>query len=141
MQVSRYHAQLERYYAVFAPSQVHVSLFDDLKRDALGMVQDVYRFVGVDSGFAPDFDTPHAIGGLPASRMVERLLTNRAVGAVIKPLLPMNAANWIRRMRARNLKKAPPLPPELKRELTTRIFRDEIERTARLIGRSLDHWL
>ena len=63
------------------------------------------------------------------------------VGAVIKPLLPMNAANWIRRMRARNLKKAPPLPPELRRELTTRIFRDEIERTARLIGRSLDHWL
>jgi len=141
MQVSRYHAQLERYYAVFARSQVHVSLFDDLKRDALDMVQDVYRFIGVDSNFAPDFDTPHAIGGLPASRVVERLLTNRAVAAVIKPLLPMNAANWIRRMRARNLKKAPALPPELRRELTTRIFRDEIERTGRLIGRTLDHWL
>jgi hypothetical protein len=141
MQVSRYHAQLERYYSAFPRSQIHVSLFDDLKRDALGMVQDVYRFVGVGSDFAPDFDTPHAIGGLPASRLVERLLTNRAVGAVIKPLLPMKAANWVRRMRARNLKKAPSLPVELKRELTGRIFRDEIERTGRLIGRSLDHWL
>lgn len=141
MQVSRYHAQLERYYAAFPRSQIHVSLFDDLKRDALGMVQDVYRFVGVGPDFAPDFDTPHAIGGLPASRLVERLLTNRAVGSVIKPLLPMKAANWVRRMRARNLKKAPSLPPALKRELTARIFRDEIERTARLIGRSLDHWL
>jgi sulfotransferase family protein len=141
MQVSRYHAQLERYYAAFPRTHIHVSLFDDLRHDALGMVQEVYRFVGVDPAFAPDFDTPHAIGGLPARRWLERVLTNRAVGAVVKPILPMGAANWVRRMRARNLKKAPPLPADLRRELTTRIFRDEIERTGRLIGRSLDHWL
>jgi hypothetical protein len=141
MQVSRYHAQLERYYAAFPRTHIHVSLFDDLKRDALGMVQDVYRFIGVDPAFAPDFDTPHAIGGLPARRWLERMLTHRAVGAVMKPILPMGAANWVRRMRARNLKKAPPLPADLRRELTTRIFRDEIERTGRLIGRSLTHWL
>jgi hypothetical protein len=141
MQVSRYHAQLERYYAAFPRTHIHVSLFDDLRHDALGMVQEVYRFVGVDPTFAPDFDTPHAIGGLPARRWLERVLTNRAVGAVVKPILPMGAANWVRRMRARNLKKAPPLPAELRRELTSRIFRDEIERTGRLIGRSLDHWL
>jgi hypothetical protein len=141
MQVSRYHAQLERYYAAFPRTHIHVSLFDHLRHDALGMVQGVYRFVGVDPAFAPDFDTPHAIGGLPARRWLERVLTNRAVGAVVKPVLPMGAANWVRRMRARNLKKAPPLPAELRRELTARIFRDEIERTGRLIGRSLDHWL
>jgi sulfotransferase family protein len=141
IEVSRYHAQLERYYGAFPRSQIHVALFDDLKRDALGMVQAVYRFVGVDAGFAPDFDTPHAIGGLPASRLLERMLTNRVVGAAVKPLLPMKAANWVRRMRARNLKKPPSLPPALRRELTARLFRDEIERTSRLIGRSLDHWL
>jgi hypothetical protein len=141
MQVSRYHAQLERYYAAFPRTHIHVSLFDDLRHDALAMVQEVYRFIGVDPAFAPDFDTPHAIGGLPARRWLERMLTNRAVGAVMKPILPMGAANWVRRMRARNLKKAPSLPADLRRELTTRIFRDEIERTGRLIGRSLDHWL
>jgi hypothetical protein len=141
MQVSRYHGQLERYYAAFPRSQIHVALFDDLKRDALAMVQQVYRFVGVAPDFAPDFDTPHAIGGLPASRLLERVLTNRVVGAVVKPLLPITAANWVRRMRARNLKKPPSLPKELQRELTARLFRDDIERTARLIGRSLDHWL
>jgi hypothetical protein len=141
MQVSRYHGQLERYFAAFPRSQIHVSLFDDLRRNSLGLVQDVYRFIEVDPGFAPDFDTPHAIGGLPASRLLEGLLTTRAVRTVIKPLLPTGAANWVRRMRARNLKKAPPLPPELKRELTSRCFRDDINRTAELIGRSLDHWL
>jgi hypothetical protein len=44
-------------------------------------------------------------------------------------------------MRARNLKKPPALPPDLKRELTDRLFRDDIHRTAEAIGRSLDHWL
>ena len=141
MQVSRYHGQLERYYAAFPRAQIHVALFDDLKRNALGMVQDVYRFVGVDPAFAPDFETPHAIGGLPASRLLERLMTNRAVGSLVKPLLPGRAANWVRRMRARNLQKAPPLPPELRRELTARVFRDDIQRTGDLIGRSLTHWL
>jgi hypothetical protein len=141
MQVSRYHGQLERYYAAFPRAQIHVALFDDLKRNALGMVQDVYRFVGVDPAFAPDFETPHAIGGLPASRLLERLMTNRAVGSIVKPLLPGKAANWVRRMRARNLQKPAALPPELRRELTARIFRDDIERTGHLIGRSLTHWL
>ena len=141
IEVSRYHPQIERYYAAFPRSHIHVSLFDDLRRDALGLVQDVYRFVGVDAGFAPDFKTPHAIGGLPASRLLEGLLTNRSVGSVIKPLLPMGAANWVRRMRARNLKKAPALPSDLKRELTDRLFRDDIQRTAAAIGRNLDHWL
>jgi hypothetical protein len=141
MQVSRYHAQIERYYAAFPRSQIHVSLFDDLRRDVVGLVQGVYRFIGVDPGFVPDVQTPHAIGGLPASRLLERMLTNRAVGSVIKPLLPTGAANWVRRMRARNLKKPPSLPPELRRELTDRIFRDDIARTAQVIGRSLDHWL
>jgi hypothetical protein len=141
MQVSRYHAQLQRYYAAFPRSQIHVSLFDDLRRNALGLVQDVYRFVEVDPGFAPDFDTPHAIGGLPSSRLLEGLLTNRAVRSLVRPLLPTGAANWVRRMRSRNLKKAPALSPELKRELTQRCFRDDILRTAEVIGRSLDHWL
>lgn len=140
MRVSRYHAQLERFYGTFPRSQIHVSLFDDLRRNPLGLVQDVYRFVGVDPGFSPDFDTPHAIGGLPASRLLEALLTNRAVHSVVRPLIPTGAANWVRRMRARNLKKAPPLPPELKRELTGRL-RDDIARTADVIGQSLDHWL
>jgi len=141
MEVSRYHGQIERYYAAFPRSQIHVSLFDDLGRNPLGLVQDVYRFIGVESRFAPDFDTPHGVGGMPASRLLERLITNRAVRSLVKPLLPTGVTNLVRRMQARNMRKAPPLPAELKRELTDRFFRDDIKRTAEVIGRSLDHWL
>jgi hypothetical protein len=48
-------------------------------------VEDVYSFVGVDDGFAPDFDRPSPHQLLPASRFVERLLTNRTVGSSSSP--------------------------------------------------------
>jgi Sulfotransferase family len=140
LHVGRYYEQLSRYYELFPAAQIQVSLFDDLKRDALSVVQNVYRFVGVEPGFVPDVATPHAIGGMPTSRLVEGVLTNRTVATAAKRWLPVRVAHWVRRMRARNMQKAPALPTELRKELT-QPFRDDIQKTSALIGRSLDHWL
>jgi hypothetical protein len=46
----------------------------------------------------------------------------------------------VRKVRTKNLKKAPPLPDHLRAELL-RHFQDDIGETAALIGRNLDHWL
>ncbi|HEY3013432.1 MAG TPA: sulfotransferase [Chloroflexota bacterium] len=140
MVIGKYREQLSRYFAAFPRNQIHVILFDDLKRNSLGVVQDVYRFLEVDPAFVPDFDTPHAIGGVPASMLLEGFLTSNAVRSAVKPWVPKRAANWVRRLRSRNMRQAPPLPAELRSELT-RPFRDDIAMTSELIGRSLDHWL
>ena len=140
MQVSRYHEQLARYYARFPRERIHVFLIDDLKRDATGTVQNVYRFLSVDPTFSPDFDTAHNVGGVPASRLVESVLTNRSLRAMVEPLIPKRAADWVRNLRTRNMRKAPPLPLDLRKQLTAR-FRADIVETGRLIDRSLDHWL
>jgi hypothetical protein len=140
MQIGRYHGQLSRYFDSFPRAQVHVFLFDDLKRDPLRVVQEVYRFLEVDPAFAPDFDTPHNVGGMPASMLLENLLTSRTLRSVMAPLMPVRAANWVRRLRTRNMRQAPRLPPSLRAELTSS-FRDDIAKTSKLIGRSLDHWL
>jgi hypothetical protein len=140
MQVSRYYEQLSRYFAVFPRDQIHVMLFDDLKANPAGAVQEVYRRIGVDPAFIPDFETPHAVGGMPASRFLEGLFTTSALSKVVRPWMPKRATNWVKRLRGRNMRQAPPLPPELKRELTSH-FREDIGRTSDLIGRSLVHWL
>jgi hypothetical protein len=140
MQVSRYAEQLSRYFAVFPRDQIFVILFDDLKRGSLEVTQNTYRFLDVDPGFVPDFSTPHALGGVPASRLLERLLTSSTLGVAVRPLVPKGAINWVKRLRSRNMRQAPPLPGELKRELT-RHFHDDIRKISHLIGRSLDHWL
>ena len=140
MRISRYHEQLSRYYDAFAREQIHVFLFDDLKRSPLQLVQDVYRFLRVDANVVPDFATPHNVGGMPASRVLEGLLTSRAVKAMVQPWIPRPAANWVRRLRTRNLRQAPSLPTQLRQELTD-YFRRDITQTSELIGRSLEHWL
>jgi hypothetical protein len=140
MQVSRYGEQLARYYETFPRDRLMVTLFDDLRRDPLGLVQSVYRFVEVDPTFAPDFETPHAAGGVPANRWLEGLFSSQALLSAVRPLLPTQAANWVRRLRQRNMRKPPALPPALRTELTAH-FRDDIRRTSDLIGRSLEHWL
>ncbi|HEX2250707.1 MAG TPA: sulfotransferase [Gemmatimonadales bacterium] len=140
MRIGRYHGQLERYYEAFPERQIHVFLFDDLKRDLLGTVQAIYRFVGVDPSFVPDLETPHNIGGMPASRQLERLFSSSTLRRAVAPLVPQRAAKWVRRLRARNMVKAPTLPADLRKELTLH-FRDDIIQTSRLIGRSLEHWL
>ena len=139
MEISRYHGQLLRYYDAFPREQIHVFLFDDLRKNPLGVVQDLYRFLGVDHAFAPDFETPHNVGGIPANRFLEGLLRNTAIKTALQPWVPTRAANWFRHLRTRNMRPSPPLPAELRRQLTE-AFRDDISKTSKLIGRSLAHW-
>ena len=140
MQISRYHEALSRYFDLFPREQIHVFLFEDFRSDALGCVREIYRSVGVYPGFVPDLDTPHNIGGMPSSRTLEKVFTSRSVRKAIEPLIPRRAADMARRIRTKNLKKAPPLPKDLKAELS-RHFRDDIAKTSELIGKSLEHWL
>jgi hypothetical protein len=140
MQIGHYHEQLSRFFDRFPRQQIHVSLFDDLRRDPSGIMAEIYRFLGVDPSFVPDFETPHAPGGLPMSRILETLFTSRTIQTAVSPWVPRGAANWIKRLRQRNLQPAPRLPPGLKQELTLQ-FHDDIRRTSTLIGRSLEHWL
>lgn len=140
MQIGRYHEQLGRYFDAFPREQMHVFLYDDLRKNALDVMQGLYRFVGVDPTFVPDLGMRHAIGGMPASRLVEGMLTSKSIRSVVQPWIPKGAANWIRRLRSRNMLQAPPLPAELRKQLTGP-FADDIAKTSRLLGRSLEHWL
>lgn len=139
MEIGRYHEQLSRYFDAFPRDQICVLLFDDLNRNPQKFVRDAYQFLDVDPTFLPDFDTPHAAGGIPASLMLESLFT-RGTRSALKPWVPQRAANWLRRLRGRTMRQAPRLPADLKQELTGH-FRDDITKTSELIGRTLQHWL
>jgi sulfotransferase family protein len=140
MRISRYYAALARYFDVFPQERIHVFLFDDFKRDARGVVQQLYAFLEVDATFVCDMSTPHNVGGQPSSMLLERILMSKSVREAVEPRIPKAVADWARRIRTMNLAPAPPLPAELKHDLS-RTFRDDILRTSDLIDRTLDHWL
>lgn len=141
MRVSRYHDALARYYDHFPREQIHVFLSEDLKRKPREVVQQIYRFVGVDATFVPDFATPYNVGGLPASPVLERAFTSgAAIRHAVEPWLPQRALKFLRRLRASNMLQAPRLPQALRARLLEH-FQEDIARTSALTGIDLDHWL
>jgi hypothetical protein len=140
MRIGRYGELLRRYYDAFPREQIHVYLFDDLKRDPLGVIREIYSFLGIDPGFAPDLETPHNVGGIPGSMGLERFLTSHRLRALVEPFVPRRLADRIRKLRTRNLRPAPALPEDLQRKLVEP-FRDDIRAASALIGRDLDRWL
>jgi hypothetical protein len=140
LRIGRYREALGRYYDRFPSEQIEVILFDDLRRDAAGTVGALFRRIGVDPTFVPDLDTPHNVGGVPSNMALERVLTSRTLRRMLEPVIPRRLADAARRLRTRNLTKAPTLPAEM-RERMSRWFVDDIRATSQLIGRSLDDWL
>ena len=140
MRISKYYEAISRYLDAFPRDNLHFFLFDDLKQDPRKTIQDIYRFLEVDSAFQCDLLTPHNVGGVPSSMLLERIFTSATIRAVVEPWIGKGVVNWVRRARTQNMAPAPTLPPELRQELAKH-FRGDIARTSELIGRSLEEWL
>jgi hypothetical protein len=54
-----YAAQVARYTALFPPEQLRVYVYDDLLRQPLPTLQDMFRFLEVDPTFVPDLTVRH----------------------------------------------------------------------------------
>jgi hypothetical protein len=63
-----YHEQLTRYFQAFDRSQIKVYLYYDFRTDPIGVLRDVFRFLGVDEGFVPDTSARHNVTSLPLDR-------------------------------------------------------------------------
>jgi hypothetical protein len=140
MLLGRYHEQLSRYYDLFPRKRIHVFLAEDLRNDTAGALREIFAFLGVDQDFTPDTSTPHNVGGVPSSLLLERLLTNQRLRSLAKPLVPRALADRLRSLRTANMQKPPPLPQDLRRKMTETLA-VEIEKTSELTGIDLSHWL
>jgi hypothetical protein len=139
-----YYAQLERYLRLFDPGQVRVYLYDDVRSDPLGLLQDVFRFLGVDDTFAPDVSFRANVSGMPRSKFLHEVLARLAL---LKPVLRRFLGKEFRRrmnvaysrLYSRNLYK-PSLPPDVRAELV-QAYREDILRLQDLLQRDLTSWL
>ena len=56
-----YYSQLKRYYDTFDRGQIRVYLDDDLSADTLGVLRDLFGFIGVDHTFVPNVSVMHNV--------------------------------------------------------------------------------
>lgn len=158
-----YYQYLQKYFALFPREQMRVYLYEDFSANPLAVCQDLFRFLGVDDTFKPDFRRRHNMGLLPRNENLGHILqvesplkmglartapvTARVLSPVAAPmrwafnnfLTPHQRRAVYTWLRERN-KHKPTFDRRLRRKLTA-YYREDILQLQDLIGRDLSHWL
>jgi hypothetical protein len=142
-----YYAQLRRYYRVFGWERVGIWLYEDLRKDPVGVAQGIFRFLGVDDTFVPNTSSKHNVSGVPkgeTARATIRAMDTLASAFLetftseskIYPLL----SKVRHRVQSRIVTKPPALDSKTRAELTDS-YREDILKLQELIGKDLSAWL
>ena len=138
-----YAGHLKPYLRMFDRSRIAIMLFDDLEADATGFMREVFGFLGVDDGFAPETSVRHNASGLPRRGLLLPLLHKNVLTRTVRRVLPealgRRAASAQDAWRSRQLSK-PAMAPEMRRALVAE-FRDDIRELQDITGRDLSSWL
>ncbi len=135
-----YHEQVLRYFNAFGSEQFHVFLHEDLHRDPAVVVGTIFRILGVDDTFVPDFTERLNESFIPRSRgLTEFMRRKNGIWQAACRSVPgfWRAADKIQ---AWNERPPPPCPAEVRRELVAS-FRDDILKLQDSIHRDLSSWL
>ena len=120
-----YAKRIARYQGLFPPEQLRIYLYEDLDRDTLAVVEDIYQFIGVDPTFRPDVSVRY--NAKPRSSGRRGLLSRKIPHLSPRPDPRVDSTSV-------------EMPSATRRELLD-FYRDDITRLQTLIGRDLSSWL
>jgi len=135
-----YYPRLKRFLDLFPREQLHVMLYEDFAADPRRTLRELFTFLDVDPDVAIDVSTKYNPGGVPRSMALHRVLLPSIIAA--QKLIPRRwrGTGVLGKLLAKTYRAAPKLPDELRAQLRER-YREDILKTAELIGRDLSAWL
>lgn len=140
-----YYEQLKRYYEVFDPKQIMVTLHDDLVHDADALLRNIFIYLDVDPDFKPDTSSKSNVSGFPKSEGLHKIMRrlfyeDNVIKDVSAKIFPRTfRKSFVRNIKQLNLEKRR-LPKETRKALQD-IFREDILQLQELIKRDLSDWL
>lgn len=145
VQIGLYHAQLKHYCNLFERRQIKIYLYEDLASEPRAVLEDLFRFLSVDSTFVPEMAVRYNASGVPKSKVLHSTLQGlRRLRPFAERVLPEQQGRRLLRLGGalhnRNLTNSR-LSPEVRRRVIDQYFRDDIVRLQSLIGRELSAWL
>jgi len=149
--LGRYTEHVVRYREAFGPDRVRCILFEDLKEDPPRVYAETLAFLGLEPGGSPDFKAHNPRLRWRSQRAARAMMAPYRYGMRVGFDLPTKALRSSVLLAPALLfalpvkamvttAAAPPLPPELASALRGR-FKDDVERLAGVLGRSLAAWL
>ncbi|NEP20385.1 MAG: sulfotransferase domain-containing protein [Leptolyngbya sp. SIO4C1] len=132
-----YFEQLSTYLSIFDARQIKVWLYEDLQKDAAGLLKEIFYFLGVDDTFTPDLSVRYNISGIPKNRTIFNLIDKPNLAKkVLRPLLPQKMRYKLRK----SALEKPLMSKDIRNHLVN-IYRDDILKLQDLINRDLSNWL
>ncbi|MES1024048.1 sulfotransferase [Gloeocapsa sp. BRSZ] len=136
--VGFYHAQLKRYLNLFDKEQIRVYLYEDLKTNPINLIQDIFRFLGVDDTFLPDTSLKYNVAGVPKNDAIKALIKNfNSIKPAMNILLPDKLRHYLR---SKVYEKPPALSQETRQKLIE-VYREDILNLQDFLQRDLSKWL
>jgi hypothetical protein len=134
-----YCRQIERYLAYFPRQVLGIYFYEDYQRNQLAVLQEIFRFLGVNPEFEPDLSKRHMLPRVARSPAAARLVRwaggRRIAQKVASPALLSSVRRIVYRPR-RDLELEP-----ADRSRLVDLYRDDIRGLSALLDRDLDAWL
>jgi len=136
-----YGGQLSRFLDHFPRERLKVFLFRELKADTAGVVQRIFRFLGVDPAYETEVQNRHNRSGAVRSQLLARLINRpNVLTNVVRKVIPLSIGHRIMEtLRTLNMEGKPSMPLETRSQLEN-FYAADIERTERLLDIDLSHW-
>jgi hypothetical protein len=144
-----YYLPLQYLLEKFNREQIQIYLYEDLRRDSVKFMQDMYEFIGVDSRFIPNVANKYQVAAVPKVEKINRILQKRNplrtfFASSLRLVLPLEKRQAIRsyliKSNYKQKEKSPSLSPELRQELID-YYREDILKLQDLLQKDLSSWL
>lgn len=144
-----YYLPVQYLFDRFNKEKINIYLYEDLRRDSVEFMQDMYRFIGVDSTFIPNVNNKYQVAAVPKVETINRILQKKNplrtfFASSLRLVLPLEKRQAIRsyliKSNYKKKEKSPSLSPELRQELIE-YYREDILKLQDLLQKDLSSWL
>lgn len=143
LEQSRYIDYLPFIFDTFDKKQIHIYLMEDVKKDAVGVCQEIYKYFGLNAEFTPDIMRRHNSAAKVRSESMAHLMVTPSIGKRLARLMVPNKIRWYIKQRLTSMNETPFSPPPIKPETRKKLlahFDPYNRQLADMLQRDLNHW-
>lgn len=139
LEIGLYSRQVKRYLDLFPREQVRIYWYEQFLKDPAKLIQDVFRFLQVDSKFRPDLSHRSLERRAPRCIALHYWLTKLSIRDHLRALVPKGSRAWLRTVSFRQGSSIAMRPAD--RRCLVDYYQEDIRELAALLNRDLSAWL
>lgn len=139
-EIGMYYEQVKRYLDLFGSEQVKIIFTEDMKKNAAGVIKELYEFLGVDSDFTPDTSTQYNEVFTPKFKNLTWVLNKSGIRPLMKKFSPSIIKKLVVKVFYKGKSDKGEISPTAKAFLRSK-FEEDVSNLGLLLNKDLSNWL